>query len=108
MIRIVIQPSSRWATQSLAASIPTCASIMLIIQCPKTPQLSKNSRPRFCRNRIDSDPLAGARAAAAGGDRRAAASYYARLLAIGARADQPGRPELIEARRVKARRSDSR
>jgi tetratricopeptide (TPR) repeat protein len=49
-----------------------------------------------------------ARAAAAAGDRQAAASYYERLLAICARADRPGRPELIEARRANVRRSGSR
>jgi len=45
-----------------------------------------------------------ARAAALAGDRRAAARHYADLLTICARADRPGRAELIEARRVTARR----
>jgi len=46
--------------------------------------------------------LAGAaRAATALGDRVKARKYSARLLTICARADKPGRPELIEARRVK-------
>ena len=45
-----------------------------------------------------------ARAAAAAGDRRTAATYYARLVTICARADRPGRAELIEARRHTTRR----
>jgi hypothetical protein len=49
-----------------------------------------------------------ARAAAAAGNRRAAASHYARLLAICARADRPGRTELMEGRRVTARGSAPR
>ncbi len=40
-----------------------------------------------------------ARAAAAAGDRATAAKYYARLLTICARADRPGRQDLIAARR---------
>jgi hypothetical protein len=45
-----------------------------------------------------------ARAATAAGDRSAAAKYYSQLLTICSRADQPGRPELVEARRISARR----
>ena len=46
--------------------------------------------------------LAGAaRAATAVGDRVKARKYSARLLTICARADKPGRSELIEARRAK-------
>ena len=45
--------------------------------------------------------LAGAaRAAAESGDRSTAARYYARLLQSCDHADEPGRPELVEARRV--------
>jgi len=45
--------------------------------------------------------LAGAaRAAAESGDRAAATQYYERLLQSCDHADQPGRPELVEARRV--------
>lgn len=45
--------------------------------------------------------LAGAaRAAAAIGDRAVAKRYYAQLLKICARADRPGRPELVEARKA--------
>jgi hypothetical protein len=45
--------------------------------------------------------LAGAAAAAAaGGDKAAANKYYERLLKVAARADTPGRPELVDARRA--------
>ena len=44
-----------------------------------------------------------ARAAAAAGDRAASQRYYRRLVLIGTRADQPGRPELADARRATAR-----
>lgn len=48
--------------------------------------------------------LAGAaNAASAMGDDVAARKYYTQLLAIAARGDQPGRPELADARRVTAR-----
>src|SRR5262249_12853455 len=44
--------------------------------------------------------LAGAaRAAAQAGDREAASKYYARLLETCKRGDDPGRPELADARR---------
>ncbi len=47
--------------------------------------------------------LAGAALAAArAGDRAAAASHYARLLKVCERGDDPGRPELVEARRFAA------
>jgi tetratricopeptide (TPR) repeat protein len=47
--------------------------------------------------------LAGAaRAAAQSGDRLAAAKLYGRLLTVCERADSPGRPELVEARRFTA------
>jgi Tfp pilus assembly protein PilF len=42
-----------------------------------------------------------ARAATAMGNRAKAREYYAQLLTVCARADKPGRPELIEARRAK-------
>jgi tetratricopeptide (TPR) repeat protein len=45
-----------------------------------------------------------ARAAAAAGDRQTAVKYYLQLLTICVRADAPGRPELIEARRISGRR----
>ena len=45
--------------------------------------------------------LAGAAGAAdAAGDKAAARKHYERLLRVAARADTPGRPELVEARRV--------
>jgi hypothetical protein len=44
-----------------------------------------------------------ARAAAAAGDRSAAQRYYSQLVKVCARADQPGRPELSDARRMTAR-----
>jgi hypothetical protein len=43
-----------------------------------------------------------ARAASASGDRMAARKYYQQLLKICARADKPGRPQLVEARRRSA------
>lgn len=43
---------------------------------------------------------AAAKAAMAAGNRAAAADYYSQLLKISARADKPGRPELIAARRM--------
>ena len=47
--------------------------------------------------------LAGAaRAAAAAGDRQSAERHYRRLLETCARADEPGRPELADARRFAA------
>lgn len=48
--------------------------------------------------------LAGAaKAAAAAGEREAARKYYSQLLAVAARADRPGRAELVDARRSVAR-----
>jgi hypothetical protein len=48
--------------------------------------------------------LAGAaRAAAAAGDRAAAQQYYSQLVKVCARADRPGRPDLVDARRMTAR-----
>ena len=47
--------------------------------------------------------LAGAaRAAAQAGDRATATKHYGRLLKVCERADSPGRPELVEARRFTA------
>ena len=42
-----------------------------------------------------------ARAASAAGDRPKAAKYYGELLQLGASADRPGRPELVEAARYR-------
>ena len=44
-----------------------------------------------------------AKSAADSGDRTAATGYYTQLLKIAAKADQPGRAELVEARRAVAR-----
>jgi tetratricopeptide (TPR) repeat protein len=53
--------------------------------------------------------LAGAgRAAAQAGDRATATKYYSRLLKTCERADSPGRPELVEARRFAAAITPSR
>ena len=44
-----------------------------------------------------------AKSAADSGDRAASVGYYEQLLKIAAKADQPGRPELVEARRAVGR-----
>ena len=45
-----------------------------------------------------------AKAADASGDRPGARRYYQQLIALGARADRPGRAELLEARRALGQR----